>query len=158
MTRYAAKTEVPAEKSRMEIEATLKRYGADQFIYGWEESRAVLGFRAHGRQVKFALPLPAKTEQRFTHYKDGHGNQRPRSPTSALEAWEQGCRQAWRALALVIKAKLEAVAAQITCFEDEFLAHILLPDGQQVGQWLRPQIAIAYAGGTMPPLLAAPKS
>ena len=36
MTKYAATTDVPAEKSRAEIEATLRRYGATGFAYGWE--------------------------------------------------------------------------------------------------------------------------
>ena len=35
--------------------------------------------------------------------------------------WEQACRQRWRALALVIKAKLEAIDAEISTFEEEFL-------------------------------------
>jgi hypothetical protein len=149
--RYAKGTEVSAEKSRSEIEATLRRYGADQFIYGWQEGSAVIGFRAKGRQIKFVLTMPKQTERRFTHSSRGM-----RSPEVAQAAWEQACRQSWRALALVIKAKLEAVEAGITCFEDEFLAHIILPNGQPVGQWLRPQIAIAYERGDMPPLLPAP--
>ena len=31
MSKYASGTDVPAEKSRMEIERTLTRYGADEF-------------------------------------------------------------------------------------------------------------------------------
>jgi hypothetical protein len=62
--------------------------------------------------------------------------------------------QRWRALALVIKAKLEAVAAGITTVEQEFLAHIVLPDGHTtVGTWMAPQLAAAYDAGTMPALL-----
>ena len=150
--RYAASTEVSAEKSRAEIETTLRRYGADQFIYGWQEGSAVIGFRAKGRQIKFILPQPKQDEKRFTHSSRGM-----RSPEVARSAWEQACRQSWRALALVIKAKLEAVEAGITCFEDEFLAHIILPNGQPVGQWFRPQLALAYEQGAMPPLLPAPE-
>ena len=44
-------------------------------------------------------------------------------------AWEQVCRQRWRALLLIIRAKLEAVASGITTLENEFLANIVLPDG-----------------------------
>jgi hypothetical protein len=67
---------------------------------------------------------------------------------------EQACRQRWRALALAIKAKLEAVEAGITSFEDEFMAHIVLPDGSTFGRWARPQIAKVYEENTMPSLLA----
>jgi hypothetical protein len=59
-------------------------------------------------------------------------------------------------LALVIKAKLEAVDSGITTFEDEFLAHIVMPDGQTVASHIKPGIAAAYESGTMTPLLPPP--
>ena len=34
--RYATDTRVSVERSKAEIEAILARYGADQFMYGWE--------------------------------------------------------------------------------------------------------------------------
>jgi hypothetical protein len=77
-------------------------------------------------------------------------------PHASSKRYDQECRQRWRALLLVIKAKLEAVESGIACFEEEFLAHIVLPNGQQVGQWLRPQLAFAYERGNMPPMLPAP--
>ena len=49
MTRYAANTEVSSSRSRDEIERTLERYGADQFLYGWQEESAIVGFRMHER-------------------------------------------------------------------------------------------------------------
>lgn len=57
------------------------------------------------------------------------------------------------ALALVVKAKLEAVESGISTFEQEFMAHIVLPNGQTTGQWMIPQIEAAYKTGTMPALL-----
>jgi hypothetical protein len=57
---------------------------------------------------------------------------------------------------LVIKAKLEAVASGITTFEDEFLAHIVMPDGQTVATHIKPRIAQAYETGSMQALLPAP--
>jgi hypothetical protein len=63
------------------------------------------------------------------------------------------CRARWRALALVIKAKLEAVESGITTFEEEFLAHIVLPDGTTLGQWAAPRLAHVYDTGAMPPML-----
>jgi hypothetical protein len=68
----------------------------------------------------------------------------------------QACRQRWRALALVIKAKLEAVESGITTFEDEFLAHIVMPDGKRVADHVKPTIARVYDGGQMLPLLPPP--
>ena len=150
MTRYAEKTSVASDRSRAEIEKTLVRYGADQFMYGWQEDKAVVGFRMSGRMIKFILPMPDRSAKEFTHTPSK--NQR-RSEDAISQAFEQAIRQRWRALSLVIKAKLEAVEIGITVFDDEFMAHIVLPDGQTVGQFMRPQIAVAYNEGNMPPLL-----
>lgn len=153
MTKYAENTSVSAEKSRAEIEKILTRYGADQFFYGWDEAdkqlKAVVGFRMNNRQVKFFLFMPSKDDCEFTETPTG----RERSETQVSTAWEQATRQRWRALALVIKAKLEAVETGITVFEAEFLAHIVLPDGQTAGQFLLPQIEKAYQTKKMPALL-----
>ena len=149
---YAENTSVSVDKSKAEIERTLQRYGADQFISGWDKHRAMIGFRMQGRQIKFIIKLPEKDSKEFTHTP---GRKNKRDESKAYSAWEQACRQRWRALALVIKAKLEAVDTGITVFEDEFMAHIVLPDGQTVGEYMRPQIAVAYEKGSMPKLLPA---
>lgn len=152
MTRYAASTTVSVEKSKSEIERLLSRYGASAFASGWAENRAVIQFEAQGRRIRFTLPLPDKNERRFTMSQRGL-----RSVDVAQKEWEQSCRQSWRALALVIKAKLEAVEAKITEFQDEFLAHIVLPDGQTVADHVKPKIKMAYETGNMLPLLPGPQ-
>ena len=149
MTRYAENTTVSVEKSKAEIEKTLQRYGADQFISGWDRSKAMIGFTMSGRQIKFTLPLPDKTDSEFKETPTG----KDRSEAAALKEWEKACRQRWRALALVIKAKLEAVEVGITTIEEEFMAHIMLPDGSTVGEFISPQIQLAYEKRTMPNLL-----
>lgn len=147
MARYAAGTEVPSYQSRADIERTLARYGADQFIYGWDPDQAVVGFRMEDRQIKFLLPLPDRASFRLTP------TGRSRSPGQRDAEYEKAVRQRWRALGLVIKAKLEAVESGISEFDDEFMAHIVLPDGRTVGQWARPQIEQVYQSGGMPALL-----
>ena len=150
MTRYAADTSVSVEKSKAEIERTLQRYGASRFASGWGDGWAFIGFEAEGRQVKFTLELPDQNDEEFRLTPTG---KRERSDAQAFAAWEQACRQRWRALALVIKAKLEAVESGITIFDDEFLAHIVMPGGQTVGQMIHPQIAEAYQTGKLKALL-----
>lgn len=150
MARYAERTEVSSEASRAELERTLARYGADGFMYGWEGRRAVVSFRMHARQIKFVLELPDRNADEF---KLTPSRGWERSPDQQRLAYEQAVRQRWRALALVVKAKLEAVAAGITEFESEFLAHIVLPDGSSVGDFMLPQVAEAYKSGKMPALL-----
>lgn len=155
MTRaYAADTAVSVEASRMEIERTLRRYQADAFAYATEGRKTTIMFRMADRHVRFALLLPDRLDRAFAHHSRG-----VRTMDAADKAWEQACRQKWRALALVIKAKLEAVAAGITTVEDEFLAHTMLPDGSTFGAWAKPQIEKVYLTGGMPSslLLEGPK-
>ncbi|WP_447896008.1 hypothetical protein [Vreelandella sp. GE22] len=152
MTRYAENTSVSSERSRAEIEQTVSRYGASGFMYGWDGATAVMAFQMNGRRVRFNLDMPDRNSTAFTQTDTG----RDRAPAQAAKAWEQACRQRWRALALVIKAKLEAVESGVTEFEEEFLAHIVLPNGSTVGGWMLPQVQTAYDTGTMPPLLPAP--
>ena len=152
--RYAADTKVSSESSRAEIERTLVRYGASAFAYGWDhdEARARIQFRIVGRFVRMTLPLPDyndfwKTPERGL----------TRSEAAQKAAYEQAVRQRWRALALVVKAKLEAVDAGISTIEREFLADVLLPDGTTLGEWSAPALEAAYASGRMPTnILALP--
>ena len=146
---YAEKTNVSTDKSRSEIERTLQRYNSDQFIYGWDQDKALIGFRMDGMQIKFILPMPDKKDRRFTHTPTG----KVRKESAMHTEWEQACSQKWRALSLVIKAKLEAVEAGIAIFEDEFMANIVLPNGTTVSQFMLPQIEQAYESGTMPMML-----
>ena len=148
---FAEGTSVPIERSKAEIEGMLIRYGADQFVSGWGEQEARIQFRANGRNVRFVLPIPDKTEKRFTH--QAKRAWRPRTQGEAVKAWEQELRRLWRALALVVKAKLEAVQSGIVGFEDEFMAHIVLPDGKTVAEHARPMIAAAYETGKVTALL-----
>ncbi len=150
MTRYAENTTVPTDRSRAEIERTLSRYGATAFAYGWDSTCATVLFELAGRRFRFRLPMPDRHDRAFTHT-PGRGLRR--TDDEATRAWEQAQRQRWRALALVILAKLEAVQAGITTVEQEFLAHVVLPDNTTVGDWAAPQIALAYERHQMPALL-----
>ncbi len=147
--QYAAGTDVPPDRSRGEIEKTLTRYGATQFAYGWDESAAFLGFVADGRQVRFVVPMPDPKDPSIVLTETG----RARTSAAVKTALEQATRQRWRALALVVKAKLEAVAAGLISFEDEFLPYTVLPSGETVADALREKMVMAYASGEVPPLL-----
>jgi hypothetical protein len=53
---YAQGTSVPVSRSKTEIEATLKRFGADEFAYGVrKDGSAQIGFVARGRRIRFTL-------------------------------------------------------------------------------------------------------
>lgn len=146
---YASGTSVPADRTRVEIERTLQKYGADQFVYAWSEETAVIGFRIAGRMVRMELPLPDPHDPTIRMTVGG----RVRTDAQQKEAFAAEERRRWRALLLVIKAKLTAVSDGISTVEREFLADMVMPNGSTVGKWLVPQIEAAYDKGTMPALM-----
>lgn len=123
---YAADTKVPVSRSRAEIERLLERYGADAFGYGQDGTIAAVTFRLDGRMMRVVIEVP-----------DDPKFQRAR----------------WRSLVLIVKAKLEAVAAGIETVDQAWMPYILLPDGSTVGQHMTAQIEQTYTDGQMPPLL-----
>lgn len=149
MPKYAAETKVTVASSKAEIERVLQRYGADQFYQGWIENCAAIGFRIEPRNIRMTLPLPSRDSEEFVKTETG----RVRSDTSRAEAYEQACRQRWRALILVVKAKLEAIDCGISTIEREFLSDVVLSNGMTVHEWAEPQIREMYQSGKMPSLL-----
>lgn len=134
---YAEQTTVPVEKTKAQIERMVMEAGAAQYMSGHQSSppRAMIQFHLKDRIVRFELPLPA-----------------PDSRTPAGKH-EQRTRSRWRALRLIIKAKLEAVESGVTTFEEEFLAHIVMPGDKTISQYVIPQIAEAYETGKLRPML-----
>ncbi|HEY1066898.1 MAG TPA: hypothetical protein VGE52_12335 [Pirellulales bacterium] len=132
---YAAETTVAVEKTRGEIEQLLRKHGCDQLAYAWESGRAALTFRLDGRTVRMAVPLEPEGE-----------------PTAKQR--EQFERSRWRAVLLIVKAKLEAVAAGISSVEREFLADVVTPGGRTVEQWIGQSLATALSSGRSPQLPA----
>lgn len=136
---YAEHTSVPIDRSQGEIRRILAKYGASGFAYGENEATSMVMFEMASRRIKFVLPMPEKP-QRNCIVKDQN-------------KYDQQCRSRWRCLTLAIKAKLECVESGITTLEQEFMAHIVLPNGSTVGQVMLPQIEQAYESKKMPPLL-----
>lgn len=130
---FAANTSVPVGRTQDEIKRTLEKYGATGFMFGEANGQALCAFEMKQRRVKFVLSVPK----------------------GETEKERQRIRSSWRCLLLAIKAKLECSASGISTFEQEFLAHIVMPNGQTVGQCLVPQLAESYRTGNLPPLLGA---
>ncbi len=125
---YAARTKVPISQSKHDIEKELDRYGAEKFGYMVDADAFTLAFQADGRHIRINVPTDGLTDQQE--------------------------RAIWRASLLVIKSKLESIAAGIETFDEAFLAHIVTKTGHTVAESLAPQLA-SRAG---PLLLAAPES
>ena len=144
---YAEHTSVPIERSKAEIEQVLRRNGCDAFMSAVDdrERRAMLQFRAQDRLLRFEIVMP--NEEQFGRTES---RRRMRSPEQRRKAYEQAERQRWRALLLVVKAKLESVESGVETFEQAFMPHIVLPDNSTVGQRMLPAVAQAYETGQMP--------
>ena len=141
MGRYAANTGVSPERTRQEIERTLTRYGATKFGYCVEEAGgATVAFVVHGMPVRVEVPAPALAE--FQKTPQG----RDRSEAAALAAQTAALRQRWRALGLLVKAKLEAIELGQSTVQREFLADVVLPGGKTVEQILTPQLMDLLSG------------
>jgi hypothetical protein len=139
---YASETKVPIIQSQGEIRRILDKYGATGFVFGEQKGTHLVMFRMAERMIKFVVPMPLAGQARMK-----------RGDLMTQRQVEQEERRRWRCLALVIKAKLEAVESGIATIESEFMAQILLPNGQTVGEAMMPQIDTAYRDGKMPPLL-----
>lgn len=148
-SRYASGTEVSPDRSIAEIRSTLRRYGATSFEFGEEGERVVIGFAARGRQVRFMLRMPDPKDPEFTQTPTG----KTRTANAAAAAHDTAVRQVFRVFAFVVKAKLEAVESGLVTFQDEFLAHVVLPGGQTVSDAVGDRIAQAYSTGDVPALL-----
>lgn len=141
MGKYAENTHVPITQSRGEIERILSRYGADQFNSGWSTDKAVVAFRVKKLLVRIDMPLVIA---RVTRDQDNKGY------VYSEDCADKENRRRWRALVLYVKAKLESVESGIVSIEQAFMAHILLPNRQTVGEFMAPQIETAYEQGHMP--------
>jgi hypothetical protein len=144
---YASNTTVPVSRSRDEIEHTLARFGATGFAYFNQMPNVAIAFEIRGIRVVMNMTMPAREQFAL----DSRGKRRTESAID--KDHEQACRQRWRTLANAIKAKLAMVDDRISTIEREFLADIMTPNGQTVGQMLAPQIEEISQGGKMPSLM-----
>lgn len=152
---YAESTSVPIEKSQAEINRLVSRYGASGFGSYVEDRRAMVVFQVRARRVMFVLDLPDPRDRRFQFTPAGRFRL---SPEQSRLAWEQSCRSKWRALVLIVKAKLEAIEAGVSTFEDEFLPFFALPDGTRLRDKILPRLDECLSAAPLPPLLPGPSA
>jgi hypothetical protein len=151
--QFAKKTTVPSDQTRVEIERALRRYGASAFGYLSQVGAEVILFELRGRRIRYVMPMPDPESEEITRTPEG----RHRSSQARTAALDQAIRQRWRALLLIITAKLEAVASGVVSLEEEFLPWTIVPAGEgrsaTVAEWLEPQVREAYRTGAVPALL-----
>jgi hypothetical protein len=153
---YAAGTKVSVEKSKAELDGLLGKHGAGSRGIMHDEARAVAAviFVLEGRKYRIEVPMPTPS--------DVDAAWKKKQPPGAwkwgytqVEKWkrerlEQLARERWRGLVLLVKAKLEIVRMGVSSFEREFLADLLLPNGetahQTIGTYMKKLLANGYEG------------
>lgn len=133
--RYAEGTTVPVERSKQEIEKLVRLHGAAGFASSWDRDRYVIMFDMRKRRIRFDIGAPDPKVYR------------------EKKRWDAEERRRWRALLLILKAKLELIESNDADFEVEFLANLVIAGGQTVGAHIIPQLEILLNTGEMPPLL-----
>lgn len=123
---YAKNTKVPVDKTIGEIRKVIAKAGADGFAFAEHGNCAYIVFRARERGVKMFLRMPQPPTMKSTE--------------ASKKAYEQIRRSKWRALLLCVKAKVESVESGIETFEEAFLPHMVLSNGETVGQKMIGQI------------------
>jgi len=134
MKSYANRTRVPVQQTRNEVEQLLLRAGASSVGVLTDATLALVAFKLQGRAYRMAVPLP--------------------SAKSMSEAQRmQAMRQRWRALWLVLRAKIESAQSGITTLEVEMMPYAVMPSGRTVAEEVLPRLAAAYESGRDVPLL-----
>lgn len=139
--KYAKSTKVSIQRTILEIQKTLMRFGADTFAFIEQRDCTVIGFRCHNRNVRINVNYPAEPEG-----------------SSLKIKWKQGKRQKFRALLLVIKAKLVAVEEGVASFETEFLPYLVTSNGATIAEKIIPELDDFSSSGDMRLLTDGPGS
>jgi hypothetical protein len=145
---YAEGTSVAVDRSKSELDRLLSKHGATQqgMMADNEKGTAVVVFKLKGRHIQMPVPLPRIGD--FAKHPDPR-TRKPRTQDQQHRAWEQACRERWRAIVLLVKAKLEAVRIGTTTIEKEFLCDTLLPNGKTVYEQIHADVEKAYLTGEM---------
>lgn len=128
MSRFAAGTDVPVDRSQGEIQRTLLRYGATEYMFGQGVGCYYVAFNFKARAIRITIEAPPSNDRKY----------------------EGLNRQRFRCLLLIIKAKLEAVESGIVSVEQEFMPYLVMPDGRTVSEHTLPMIKASFASGKMP--------
>lgn len=130
--RYAEGTEVPISRSHDQIKAELRRVGAEEIGVMEATNQAWLVFRI--REVRYRITTGEIQVARG------------RKP-------EAEARRQWRAILLLVKAKVVSIVEGISTVEREFLSDAIMPDGSVLSDHAPKLIENAYREGGPPRLM-----
>lgn len=147
---YANNTTVSVEKSQQEVQAILRKYGANKFGTMEDHEKAYIMFGYNNLMIQISVDLPVKENVSSTP------TGRKRKENQIDQLYEQSIKQRWRSLVLLVKAKLVAVSEGLTTIEKEFLGDIVMADGRTISMKVLPQIKKMAETGKMPQLTFIP--
>lgn len=150
--RYAEGTSVPIEKTKAELERLLTKHNAEQVAVMSDNKtgESLLVCKLGGRMLRFEVLDPDPND----FQKTPAGRRREKGGIAREVAAER--RRRWRALLLILKAKLEIIASGDSSIDREFLGSVYLPSGETMEQAMRPHLDAAYSTGKMPALPMLP--
>lgn len=134
--KYAADTSVPVGRSQDQLRQLVLDRGASGWALGEDEGRAIIQFRLAGRVLRFRIHLMQKPSD--LEAKRGVKPHR-------VDAKEE--RRLWRSLYMAVKAKLVIAEDGIEAFDEVFLANIVTPEGDTIGERLAAQIPAMLSEG-----------
>jgi hypothetical protein len=152
---YAATTKISVEQSKTELQYLLSRYGATHVGVFADEigARAVVVFVINDRNYRLEIPMPSLAEVGGA-LSDKKSKQK-KQPTDdkmfewAKVQWDQACRARWRAVTLLVKAKLEMVRIHASTIEHEFLADMVLPGNVTVATIVERDLRAVLEGSSV---------
>src|SRR6266571_4856377 len=115
--KYAEGTSVSIERSQNEIKRNLNRHGATGFLFGEQGEKAAILFELKGRQYRMGVTYPPRGK--FQNMQPNQYTRVMNAKQRAENAYEQEKQRLWRGLALLVKAKLEAIESGISTLEME---------------------------------------
>lgn len=142
---YASGTTVSRANSVGEVERLVSKYGGNHFGYAYDaiKGEGVVVFGLGGRKIRLVVTVPPLNDFLTTET----GRSRKEEVARKVQADEE--KRRWRSLALAVKAKLVAVEDGISTIQNEFLANILLPSGNTVGDEIADNVESVYLTGRM---------
>lgn len=139
MGRYAEGTSVTVESSRGEIMGILGKHGVIAQMIGTKPEADFVQFELKGKVFRLEVVRPTQADifRLWPNHRD--------TESKMAQEW----RRRWRAIVLLLKAKLEFADSGDSTVERELMPYMLLKDGTTLGS--------AIEGGKVPLLTTGEK-
>jgi len=122
-------TEVPVEKSVMEIQKSLVTHGATKILsdYDGQGNIISISFEVPSPYGPLHIKLPANKDP-VLRILERQKRSNPRLKTKATE--DQALRVAWRIIKDWVEAQMALLETEMVKMEEIFMPYVLLPTGQ----------------------------